>query len=427
MSGARSAFELAPQVWLKRALWVIGLGFGGFLLWSGLTPLKSGTVVPAALVVGANAQVVAHREGGWIKAVHVADGESVERGQLLMEITDHRVEAEMDRWQERIWQLQAEQARIAQTLTTGEGEQLASVDVPQAIRKQQYTLMAQQLQNQQLIEQELAQKLSSRRNQLLALEIRQESLVARKVISDEEVEIAETLEQQAYLARMQMLSIRRSNAELVGAIGEIVAKRDALAADILALQSQLARSRNEFRLALDSRLAQIQAELTEATLSHQNMVAKYRAGQIYANNDGVIAGLRAQAVATDQIWPGEVLLRLVPHRPELVVEGLLPVTDIDNVWPGLITQVHFRALDGQDIAPLEGTVMHVDADPTVMGERTGYRFKVTLAPAQFDRLAQQKLSPGMPVDVFIQLQESTLLRYLLDPLMARSRGALREI
>ncbi|WP_298439263.1 HlyD family type I secretion periplasmic adaptor subunit [uncultured Ferrimonas sp.] len=422
----RDAFELSPQRWAKRAGVVVAVGFLGFLLWAALMPLQAGTVVGATLVVGKNAQVIAHRDGGWIKAIHVSDGQSVQKGQLLMEISDGRSAAELEKWQERVWQFAAEKARLEQTLNEGKGSQINKLDIPETIKNQHKQLMAQQLLHQQLTMQELELKLSSRRSELQALDIRHGSLVARKKLSDEELSIASQLQKQAYLARMQLLAIERANAELGGAIGASRAKRTAVKADITGLTRQLERVQSEFVANVMVRLGEVDLSLIEAKLSLQNMQLRHDTGMIYALNDGTVAGLRAQAVATDQIWPGEVLMRLVPQDPELVVEGVLPLTDIDNVWAGLTTKVHLRALDGGALAPVDGQVVHVDADPTSFGEEQGYRFRVQIVPNQLQQLADRRLAPGMPVDVFIQLRRSTLLRYLLDPVLTHTNRALRE-
>ncbi|WP_028117584.1 HlyD family type I secretion periplasmic adaptor subunit [Ferrimonas senticii] len=420
------AFAISPSRWVKRAWAVVLIGVVGFGLWAALMPLQAGTVVGATLVVGKDAQVIAHRDGGWIEAIHVEDGQQVQKGQLLMEISDGRSAAELQKWQERVWQFAAERARLQQALDQNKQNLISQLQVPEAIRRQHRQLLAQQLLHQQLSQQELQLKLASRRNEQQALQIKHDSLLARKKLADEELKIARTLQQQAYLAKMQLLQIERANAELTGAIGSAKAQVAAVNADISALQRQLEMGQSQFEARLLARLNEVELALVEAKLSLKNSQHRHSVGMIYAMNDGVIAGLRAQSVATDQIWPGEILMRLVPDKPQLVVEGVLPLTEIDNVWAGLTTKVHLRALDGGHIAPVNGEVVHVDADPTQFGDEQGYRFRVEIPPSQLSGLAQQRLAPGMPVDVFIQLRTSTLLRYLLDPVLIHANRALRE-
>ncbi len=425
----KDAFELAPERWVRRASWILCLGFGGFVVWACLMPLQAGTVVAATLVVSKDAQVIAHREGGWIKAIHVADGDKVQQGQLLMEISDGRSAAELNKWQERVWQLATERARIQQTLDISSDKKtnlISQLNVPHEIKRHHQQLLAQQLLQHQLSAQELQLKLSGHQSELRALKVRHHSLEARKHLADEELSIARQLEQQAYLARMQLLAIERSNAELAGQLGASTAQQQALTAKISALMRQQERHQSQFEAGLLQRLSEVELNLIEAKMSLQNIKLQHQSGLIYALNDGYVAGLRAQSVATDQIWPGEVLMRLIPEDPDLVVEGLLPVTAIDNVWAGLTTKVYLRALDGALMAPVEGIVAHVDADPTEYGEERGYRFQVQITPAQWHEMADQRVMPGMPVDVFIQLRQSTLLRYLLEPILAHTNRALRE-
>jgi HlyD family secretion protein len=51
---------------------------------------------------------------------------------------------------------------------------------------------------------------------------------------------------------------------------------------------------------------------------------------------------------------------------------------------------------------------------------------VEVSPAEMKRLGELKLVPGMPVEVFMQTGERSLLSYLMKPLRDQFSRAFRE-
>jgi len=65
----------------------------------------------------------------------------------------------------------------------------------------------------------------------------------------------------------------------------------------------------------------------------------------------------------------------------------------------------------------------------VNDERTGqswYKVQVEVSDKERHRLGNLKLIPGMPVEVFIQTRERSLLSYITKPLRDQFSRAFRE-
>ena len=82
---------------------------------------------------------------------------------------------------------------------------------------------------------------------------------------------------------------------------------------------------------------------------------------------------------------------------------------------------------------LKGTLTHVSADltreqPPAGGQPTQpyYVVRISLAPAEVERLGDFRLVPGMPAEVFIQTTARTPLQYLLKPLREQIARTFRE-
>jgi protease secretion system membrane fusion protein len=68
-------------------------------------------------------------------------------------------------------------------------------------------------------------------------------------------------------------------------------------------------------------------------------------------------------------------------------------------------------------------------DDRIVEERTGVPYFKLLAEATPEGkklLGDNKVRPGMPVDLFVKTGERTMMSYLLKPLLDRMHSALRE-
>jgi multidrug efflux pump subunit AcrA (membrane-fusion protein) len=64
-------------------MWVLGLGFGGFLLWAALAPLDEGVPAQGVVTLDTKRKTVQHLSGGIVKEVLVHEGQQVKEGALL--------------------------------------------------------------------------------------------------------------------------------------------------------------------------------------------------------------------------------------------------------------------------------------------------------------------------------------------------------
>jgi multidrug efflux pump subunit AcrA (membrane-fusion protein) len=63
-----------------KGLLLIGIGFGGFLIWASLAPLTSAVVAPGMVVADSRNKAIQHLEGGLIEQVLVREGDTVAAG-----------------------------------------------------------------------------------------------------------------------------------------------------------------------------------------------------------------------------------------------------------------------------------------------------------------------------------------------------------
>jgi protease secretion system membrane fusion protein len=77
-------------------LWVLGLGFGGFLLWSSLAPLDEGVPTSGIVTLDTKRKTIQHLSGGIVKEIFVKEGEFVKAGTPLVRIDDATTQANFE-------------------------------------------------------------------------------------------------------------------------------------------------------------------------------------------------------------------------------------------------------------------------------------------------------------------------------------------
>jgi len=119
---------------------------------------------------------------------------------------------------------------------------------------------------------------------------------------------------------------------------------------------------------------------------------------------------------------------IVPESDTLLAEAKVEPKDIEQVQIGQPVLLRFSALNMRTTPEINGTVVRIAAD-TSTDQRTGqsyYVVRISMTAAEIKRLGDVKLTPGMPVEVFIQTGERTLLSYLIKPLHDQLMRAFRE-
>jgi len=128
------------------------------------------------------------------------------------------------------------------------------------------------------------------------------------------------------------------------------------------------------------------------------------------------------------INPGERLMDIVPEKEALIIDTNIPTNLIDKIHVGLLVDVRFTALN-QKITPIvDGEIMTVSADSFV-DQRTGapfYTARVKVPEAGMKKLNNQRVQPGMPVDVIVKTGERTMMEYLMKPLTDRMARSMKE-
>ena len=411
---------------VRTGLLVIAGAVIAFAVWAFYAPLSGAVIAPGYVKVDLNRKVVQHQEGGIVRAIKVRDGDRVNQGQELVLLDDVRIDAQLDLLRT---QLEAERAKMARL--EAERAFAPRPNFPKDLQKQEFIKREEALfrarrealdtqievlkrQIQESVEEEsaLAQQIAAEER---ALKLQKEELAAN-----------ERLLEQGYVQKTRLLTLQRAVAEYEARHGERRAELSKARQRASELEFRILAMRNTYMQTATDELKESTSKLFDLEDRIRPSRDASERQKIAAPISGEVVGLRVFN-AGSVIGPREVLMEIVPQEKRLIVEARIRPEDINHVRPGSEADIRLTAYQSRTTPLVPGSVTYVSGDRLVE-QQTGQPYYVVHidVPEKALGAANLKLQAGMPAEVFIRTDTRTALDYLLAPVTAYLRRAMRE-
>lgn len=414
---------------------------GGFLFWSMTMSLSSASVAHGNLVVESKRKQIQHLQGGWVKEVLVKDGEQVEVGQVLLELSDTKSESDYKRYLYRNFSLVAQKARLEALLNESEepqwpesliGEERDSLIVMPIVNSERVQF-EQGLLRKQLIDSLYSQKSTLYKEKIQGNQFQKKAVASQRDLIKQEIDMTKGLVAKGYVSKTRMLELRRHLARIDGELAEINVTIDVTKRELETLEQSYKSQLLDLKRDYAQQLKSINDEVRDVKQVMNTLEDVRSRIQIRSEFKGRVVGLNISSVG-GVVRPGQVLMEIVPDSDELIVEAIVPPRDIDIVRSGQDARIRLTAYSARQVPPVLGEVIHVSADRVVKGGDVGEKDQGYLVKIRFDRDDLQSLQaenqielyPGMLTEVLILVEERTLWDYLIGPLTSGMAKAMRE-
>lgn len=403
-------------------------GVGG---WAATARLHSAVVGSGKVKVDRELNTLQHENGGSVGVIYVVPGQTVTKGQILIELDTTELLAERRLLSDQRLDLSARLLRLQ-----AERDGLAALDVPDgfgagdaaaaeilrgetvlfdlATAERAARRMALNLQGERLIEEGKA------------LEARRLALQTQSDIMTATYERNAKLIAKGSLAGNAADAIAADLARLTGELGEVGANISGNLVRLSEVKEELLRVDQLAAYEAHRQMREIEPRLVELDQRIAAIDLRVERAVLRAPVGGTINELAVNTLG-QVVNPGQVLATLVPTDAKLVIEFQIMPTDIDQVAPGQPARLRFAAFNQRTTPELPGEVERIAAAATtdpITGLQV-YTATVTLAagvalPEGVDLL------PGMPVEVFVTTAERTPMDYLFKPIADSMARAMTE-
>lgn len=411
----------------------------GLIAYAGFVPLATTLTLSGRLVSSTPEVVLQPPYGGPVAEVLVARHDHVAAGDVLLRLDTTVETKQVAAVQAQQARLRTENAVITALLTTdmpvsvpatasGSGPVPGPVLDGAAGHGHEYALQMQLAYAEHQAKQQsvgaLAQQITLlegevalTKRQLSGMQARadrQAGLLQKGVLKRTEVE--------AFSEQVLMVA-----AEIEGSRGTLAALRDrqaqmAAQAQIVLLQVRqrltATRARNIKQLQdIDQHLAELKDRIERAT--------------IHAPISGTVT--RLDLPARDAYAArGKTVLTIAQPLAQPHLELTVPTTYIDQLRPGMVGRLVLPSLPQRAMPRIETQLAAISPRAALdeAGQPTGFAAQADLSLDASQRLASAlsdlRLSEDMPVQVIIEVRETTLAQYLLAPLAAAFQRALQD-
>ncbi|NTV16039.1 MAG: HlyD family efflux transporter periplasmic adaptor subunit [Chlorobiaceae bacterium] len=360
---------------IRLGIWILLVGFGGFLLWAAFAPLDEGVPCQGVVSLATKRKVVENLRGGRIEKVHVREGQMVRQGDLLITLDSQTARARYDEVHQHYLGIRATADRLSAEMR-GAG----SITFHKDLLEEPDTALAQR-----------------------------------------------NMENQRQLFQSRRMTLRLFNEQLAG-IKSLVTEGYAPKSQERDLQLKI----SEFRSGTAGDLAQVEREVEADAEKTSALAAELADTAVRAPASGQVVGLLVQSVGAI-IQPGQKIMDIVPTNEGLLIDAKVQPHLIDSIHKGLPVNVSFSSFAHSPQLVVEGVVESLSkdivSDPQVNPMAPGasyYLARISVTPEGMKSLGHRQMQPGMPVQVVIKTGERSLLTYLIDPLVKRITVSMKE-
>jgi protease secretion system membrane fusion protein len=435
LTDPRHVVDLDVSRPVRRGMWLVLAGFGGFLLWSWLAPLDAGVVATGTVKVTSNRKAVQHLSGGTVEAILVREGDAVKKGQELVRLDSLRAVAEQGAVSAQYIVSKTVENRLE---AERDGHDVVNYD-PELLKHfgNDHRLVAAM---------DLQQRLLDTRRAGLAGEISilQENLAASAVqlkglqqvygarasqinFLSQELQGTRMLAAEGYVPRNRLLELERSNADLSAGQAENLNNIARIRSQATEIKLRILQRQHDYQKEVESQLTDTAKENT--TLADRLRALDYEVTHTVIRSpiDGMVQSLSIATIG-GIIQPGFKIMEIVPDNEPLQVDAMIPVQAIDKMVPGLDVDIAFPAFNHARTPNIPGRVKTVSADRLLDEEskQPYYLAQVEVTPEGMSLLGSNHIRPGMPASVTIKTGERNLMSYLLKPMLERVDSSFKE-
>ncbi|MCD2512144.1 HlyD family type I secretion periplasmic adaptor subunit [Comamonas endophytica] len=422
-----SPFSKPPGLFTRQRVLVAVVA--GLVLFGLFYPVENVVVASGQVIPSDRVQSVQHLEGGIVTAVHVREGQTIGKGDPILDIDLGGASLNLEQLTARSATAQAVRTRLT---AESQGQQLEADQFPaevdaRIVRSELGAFSARALEHRGALASSEAQ-LAQARGDVAQTRARIQGLESSLRLYEQEAQIANQLAAEQLIGQLEVIDKQRA---LEAVRTDLAAARQSLVsnqAKVEQAQAKLMETRGAFRRRASEELAQTERELMSLSEDLSRAQSQRTRTVVVAPTDGIVKGLRSSGAGW-VVKPGEPILEIVPDKDEVVVEARLNPSDRGYVHVGQATKAKITAYDYLRYGFVQGRVRLVsadaDRDPNRPDAPSYFRIQASLEQPWVGR-TENRITTGMQAELDLLVGHEPFIWYLLRPVLHIQSEAFRE-
>ena len=417
------------------------------VIWSCLGTVDIVATAQGKIIPSGRTKLIQPFETGVVRAIHVANGQSVKAGEVLIELDPTMTEAEAGHLRSDLIAAELDAARLRAAIAGRPDIEAPSGASASQIETHRQFLIAQSAELDGKLS-EIDRQTAQRQAERASVEAAIDKLQATIPVARERVDLRKYLLGKELTSKLVYLTEYQ---DFVGMQQDLAVEQTKLReadAAIATLRETRTRIAAESRRSLFDDLAK--ADQKAASLSQDVIKAEQRTKLqlLTAPVDGVVQQLDVHTIG-GVVTPAQPLAVVVPADSRLEIEAMVSNRDIGFVTAGQPAEIKVDTFPFTRYGLLHGTVLDLSRDAITTdkpvdsksdmkagavaatsepnGKEFGYAARVSLDHTQMQvENGSVNLTPGMAVTVEIKTGSRRIISYLLSPVLKYKQEALRE-
>lgn len=445
LPAALEIMEKPPSPGLRMLLLMTCGFFTAALVWSVIGTVDVVAVASGKIIPSSKVKTIQPMEIGSVRAIHVANGQHVEEGQLLVELDPTLATADEAQARQNLRASKLIQARNAALLAYLDGRSTGFVapdDTPAASAAVEEQFVRASIAEYEAQVASLQQQIAQRAAELTSAEVEINKLRLTLPLVDQSLEARRQLTEQGNFARLRLLEYEQQRIEHVQNVDVQLANVTRARAAMTALEAEIRKLRETFGKTAVTEMVQAR---DKAQLAAEDLRKTTRRREFLALRAPVAGTVQQLVVATigGVVQPAQPLMTVVPDGAEIEVEAQVLNKDIGFVREGQPVRVKLEAFPFTDYGLVPGIVESISRDAIDLSQSGGqpqrddkgrpvqpglvYAARIRLLQTSIRiRDRQQVLGPGLSVQAEIKTGERRIIQYLLSPITQSLDEAGRE-
>ena len=380
-----------------------------------------GRIIPSSQI-----QIVQHLEGGIVSDIRVAEGDIVEKDQVIVRMENTFAETEARETRLKQYKLLGVLARLQAefdgTIVINFPDEVAA-NAPEVVQDERQLFGVRQSQLEQQIE-ILRDQAAQKRLELNESTGRLAELERARELKQEEHDLVAPLVEQNVIPRLDLIRIRQEIQEFATQIAGIKITNPRIESSVREAERRIEEKRSSFRAEVQQKLGETRAELSGVVEKLRAEADRVTRTDIRSPVRGTVNKLLVNTIG-GVVQPGQDLVEIVPLEDKLLVEAQIRPSDRAELHPGLEAIVKVTAYDFEIHGYLKASLIDISAD-TIKDEQGESFFRIRLRTERSDLGADKPIVPGMTATVDILTGKLTVLDYIMKPILKARQTALTE-
>jgi len=406
--------------------WIVAITM--FIAWANFALIDEIARGDGEIIPSGENQMIQNLEGGIVEEILVKEGQSVEKGQILLKIDNQKSRSSFS---SNAIKADALEAKIGRLKAESSGKKFViSKELKEKIpifvnnEKSLYATNMKQLDSKLNA---LKEQQNQKKHELSEAKTHAKHLKSSLDMITKEVRMTKPMVAKGVRSKIDFLKLQREANEVEDRYSATKKSIPRLKSAIKEVRSRINETTLLFRSEAKVKLNEAVAELRGLRANYTALEDQVTRTIVRSPMKGVVQKLFVHTVG-GVIKPGADIIEVVPSDQTLLVEVKIKPSDIAFIYFKQKAIVKFSAYDFSIYGGLNGEVVHISAD-TLKDQKENVFYTVRIKTSKNyigDESKPLKIIPGMTVSVDIITGQKSVLDYILKPILKTKQYTFTE-